>query len=122
MKSIVCVSSEGNDTKIVVLSKEKEGIKVSKTFSMVMSGGHDFNDPVKDHSAVQSLKGLDAEFEIEGISGNASQLAEVDKNDVSFAANYFGEDELKNADFIPVVSDPVVNHHIFTGHVNNSTC
>ncbi len=120
MKPIVCVSTEGNDTKIVVLSKEKDGIKITKTFSMVMSGGRDFDDPLNDHAEVQSLKSMEADIEFENISGSESQLAKVDKNDVSFAANYFGEDELKHAEFIPVVSDPIVNHHKFTGHINNN--
>ena len=94
MKPIVCVSSEGNDTKIVVLSKEKDGIKIQKTFSMIMSGGHEFNDPMASQSDSQSLKGMDADFNLEGIEEGAGKLASVDKNDVSFAANYFGTEEL----------------------------
>ena len=107
MKPIVCVSSEGQDTKIVILSKEKEGIKIQKTFSMVMSGGESFSDPTDTGSADQSLKGFETDFNIESLDDHGSQLATVDKNDVSFAANYFGQDELKNADFVPVVTDPI---------------
>lgn len=120
MKPVICVSTEGHDTKIVVLSKEKDVIKISKTFSMVMSGGESFNDPMDDHSDNQSLKGFDSEFSIESIDDSSAQLATVDKNDVSFAANYFGQDELKNIEFIPVVTDPVVNHHNYTGHINSN--
>ncbi|MCB0743543.1 MAG: hypothetical protein KDC67_06545, partial [Ignavibacteriae bacterium] len=120
MKPIVCVSSEGNDTKIVVLSKEKDGIKIQKTFSMIMSGGHDFNDPMASKSDSQALTGVDADFNLEGIEEGSGKLASVDKNDVSFAANYFGNEELKKAEFISVVTDPVVNHHIFTGHINTN--
>jgi len=120
MKPIVCVSSEGQDTKIVILSKEKEGIKLHKTFSMIMSGGESFNDPMEDNSSDESLKGFDSDFSLETIDDTGNQLATVDKNDVSFAANYFGQDELKNAEFIPVVTDPIVNHHNFTGHINSN--
>lgn len=120
MKPVICVSTEGHDTKIVVLSKEKDVIKISKTFSMVMSGGESFNDPMDDHSDNQSLKGFDSEFSIESVDDSSAQLATVDKNDVSFAANYFGQDELKNIEFIPVVTDPVVNHHNYTGHINSN--
>lgn len=120
MKPIVCVSSEGQDTKIVVLSKEKEGIKIHKTFSMVMSGGESFNDPMADKSD-QSLKGFDSEFSLESVGeGGSNQLASVDKSDVSFAANYFSEEEIKNADFIPVVTDPVVNHHNYNGNITSN--
>ncbi|MCB0731212.1 MAG: hypothetical protein KDC88_09275 [Ignavibacteriae bacterium] len=119
MKPIVCVSSEGHDTKIVILSKEKDKIKVKKTFSMIMSGGENFSDPTETHSD-SSLKGFESDFSIESIGDSGNKLATVDKSDVSFAANYFGQEELKNADFIPVVTDPVVNHHNFTGHINNN--
>lgn len=120
MKPIVCVSSEGQDTKIVVLSKGKEGIKIQKTFSMVMSGGESFNDPMADKSDT-ALKGFDSEFSLEAVGDSGSnQLASVDKNDVGFAANYFSEDEIKNADFIPVVTDPVVNHHNYNGNISSN--
>jgi len=120
MKPIVCVSSEGHDTKIVILSKEKDVIKVKKTFSMTMSGGENFNDPMENNSSDQSLRGFDSEISIENFDDSGSNLATVDKNDVSFAANYFGKEELKNAEFIPVLTDPIVNHHNFTGHINNN--
>jgi len=121
MKPIVCVSSEGHDTKIVILSKEKDGIKIRKTFSMIMSGGESFNDPMAENNTENSLKGFETEFSIESIEDSASnQLATVDKNDVGFAADYFGKEELKNAEFVPVVTDPVVNHHNFTGHINSN--
>ncbi|MBK7105423.1 MAG: hypothetical protein IPH62_09075 [Ignavibacteriae bacterium] len=120
MKPIVCVSSEGNDTKIVVLSKEKDKIKVKKTFSMIMSGGHDFKDPMGNNSEIQFLKNSDSDISFDSINESGGKLATVDKNDVSFVANYFGSDELKNADFISVVTDPIVNHHIFTGNISNN--
>ncbi|MCB0748698.1 MAG: hypothetical protein KDC90_14655, partial [Ignavibacteriae bacterium] len=80
----------------------------------------EFNDPMASQSDSQSLKGMDADFNLEGIEEGAGKLASVDKNDVSFAANYFGTEELKKAEFISVVTDPVVNHHIFTGHINTN--
>ena len=120
MKPIVCVSSEGQDTKIVILSKEKEGIKINKTFSMTMSGGENFDDPLDNGSSDTSLKGFETDFSIESIDDSGSGLATVDKNDVTFAANYFGKDDIKDAEFIPVVTDPVVSHHNFIGHINNN--
>ncbi|MCW8848722.1 MAG: hypothetical protein OQJ81_01985 [Melioribacteraceae bacterium] len=120
MKPIICVSSEGQDTKIVILSKVKDRIKLHKTFSMVMSGGESFNDPLGEETSEQSLKGFETDFNIESIDDAGNQLATVDKNDVSFAASYFSPEELKNAEFIPVVTDPVVNHHNYTGHINNN--
>ncbi len=120
MKPIVCVSSEGNDTKIVILSKEKDKIKIKKTFSMVMSGGHDFKDPLGNNSDSQFLNNMDADISFDSIDEDGGQLSSVDKTDVSFAANYFDTEELRNSEFISVVTDPVVNHHVFTGHTHNN--
>jgi len=120
MKPVICVSTEGHDTKIVVLSKTKDSIKISKTFSMVMSGGEHFDNPMEDQEEIQSLNSFDSDFSIEGADDQGSQLATVDKNDVSFAANYFSQEDLKNTEFIPVVTDPIVNHHNFTGHINSN--
>lgn len=120
MKPIVCVSSDGQDTKIVILSKEKEGIKINKVFSMTLAGGESFNNPMDNDSSGNSLKGFETDFSIENMDDYGSDLATVDKNDVSYAASYFGDEDLKKAEFIPVVTDPVVSHHNFVGHVNNN--
>ena len=120
MKPIVCVSSEGRDTKIVVLSKEKDTVKLHQTFSMVMSGGETFNDPLSSDSSEDSLKGFETDFNIESVGEGESNLASVEKNDISFAANNFDKDILNKADFIPVVTDPIVNHHNYSGHISPS--
>ncbi len=121
MKPIVCVSTEGQDTKIVVLSKEKQGIKIHKTFSMIMSGGNDFELPYEEQGAIREIENSDPSI-ISVKDGRMleNSLSTIDKHDVSFAANYFAQSDLKNAEFIPVLTDPIVNHHNFTGSFNNN--
>jgi len=115
MKPIVCVSSEGNDTKIVVLSKEKGKIKLEKAFSLVMSGGGSFGDEFEDTSALKEMEKFDEDIiSIESGSGN-SGLAAIDKNDISHVASHFANTDLKKYEFIPVVSEPIVSHHIYHG-------
>lgn len=116
MKPIVCVSSEGNDTKIAILSNEKEGIKIHKVFSMVMSGGSVFSNSMNMNSS-NSLGSLASEFDLVGVDTQDGKLSSVDKNDVSYVATHFGKEILKNAEFVPVVTEPTVDHHIYTGHI-----
>lgn len=118
MKPIVCVSSEGQDTKIVILSREKDKIKVNKTFSMTMSGGESFLDSTEEEDI--SLKGLDSEFSLETLDETGNKLASVDKNDIGYVANYISKDEIKNAEFIPVITDPIVNHHNYNGVISSN--
>ncbi|PID61684.1 MAG: hypothetical protein CR986_02555 [Ignavibacteriae bacterium] len=120
MKPIVCVSSEGQDTKIVILSKEKGKVKVKKTFSMTMTGFDTFDDAQTNEFSEESFAGLDAEMSFEGIEETNNELKAVDKSDVTYASQYFTKDELKNAEFIPVVTDPIVNHHNYSGKIEKS--
>jgi len=114
MKPVICVSTEGNDTKIVLLAKEGKKIAVKKAFSMVMSGGDNFGNSIEDQAELKELQTTNSEFDFESIEGH-SGLGTIDSNDLSHVSSYFDESDLKNASFIPVVSEPIVNHHTFNG-------
>ncbi len=115
MKPIVCVSSEGNDTKIVVLSKEKGKVKIDKAFSLVMSGGGSFGEAFEDPSALKEMANFDDDILSIESGGNGAGLTTIDKNDISHVATRFADIDLKKMEFIPVVSEPVVSHHIYRG-------
>ncbi len=115
MKPIVCVSSEGNDTKIVVLSKEKGKLKIEKAFSLVMSGGGSFPDSFGDSGELKELANFDEDIISIESGSNSAGLTSIDKNDVSHVATHFADIDLKKAEFIPVVSEPIVSHHIYHG-------
>ncbi|MEE9432339.1 MAG: hypothetical protein V3V16_14930 [Melioribacteraceae bacterium] len=114
MKPLICVSSEGNDTKIVILSKEGKNIIVKKAFSLVMSGGDTFSNSIEDQAELKQLQNANSEFDFESV-GQGGELKSIDKNDINHVTSYFSESDLKNGTFIPVVSEPVVNHHVYIG-------
>lgn len=119
MKPVICVSTEGNDTKIVLLSKEGKNITVKKAFSMVMSGGDDFNNTIEDQVELKELQTTNSDFDFESI-GESTGLGTINNDDLSHAASYFNESDLKNASFIPVVSEPTVEHHTFNGNLEKN--
>ncbi len=117
MKPIVCISCEGSDTKIVVLSKTKEGVKLEKAFSVGMT--HSESMPQGTSQEGQNS------FNIDDISDDLSfddigQIDEaeenVDTSDVAYIASALKDFELQKSEFIPILTEPVVNYHIYEGH------
>lgn len=110
MKPLVCVYCEGSDTKIAVIQKEKEIIKILKT---------------ADFDLLQP-KTLEAEaissFSMEG-TGDLSIL-DVDKVAADDRTNVSNESlvnsalhgiKLSNCEFLPAITEPAIHYHIYEG-------
>ncbi len=116
MKPIVCISCEGSDTKVVVLSKTKEGVKLEKAFSV--SNTH------SESVAPRSNEESSGSFNIDDISDDLAfddigQIDEpeenIDTGDVAYIASALKDFELHKSEFIPILTEPVVNYHIYEG-------
>ncbi len=116
MKPIVCISCEGSDTKVVLLTKTKDGVKIDKAFSVSMSqtdsmpsdggegNGGSFNlDDISDDLAFDDIGQID-----EGESN-------VDTSDVGYIASALKDFDLNKSEFIPILTEPVVNYHFYEG-------
>ncbi len=111
MKPVICVYCEGNETKLVVVSKEKDKIKVQKASMFdVVQASLDLED---------SLSGLQLEGEdasIEGISSlpntTDSKMAKSSISQMSATVRPYNP---KNCLFIPTLTEPSIYYHIFEG-------
>lgn len=117
MKPLVCIYCEGNELKISAISKEKEKIHVHSTFT-VQQTEHELED------SPEQLADLSKEdYSAEGLSfdsldsgGEISQSKKnVNATDVELIAASLANINLNQAQFIPVVTDPNVNFHIYEG-------
>lgn len=114
MKPLVCIYCEGNDLKLSVVSKEKEKIRVHSTFSVEQTE-HEME------SATEQLADFSKEELSDGLSfdsldsgGDVSQTREnVNATDVELIAASLVDFKLNQAQFIPIVTDPNVNFHIY---------
>lgn len=113
MKPLITVYCEGSETKLAVLSHEKEGIKLLKTLSVSSLGSttkEEALEPVADFSMEDM--GDDISFENFTETENTDF---VDSSEISVIANGLSEFKLSQAQFLPVITEPTLNYHIFDG-------
>src|SRR4030042_3139587 len=112
MKQIVCVYCEGNDTKIAVFSKSQDTIKLlrtasSSTVGLKKSAGHG-KENLADLGGGDL--GSDISFEEFGNVGGEESVS-----DVGMIADVLSDLSLKKSQFIPIITEPVANYHVYEG-------
>lgn len=117
MKPLICVYCEGNDTKVAVLTSENGEVNLLKTISLsgkVTGGKGDF-----DSGSLSSMDidGLSGDISFDSGDTNVSSVSESDTSDISLLAASLNEFKLSQSDFIPVLSEPVLNYNIYEGAV-----
>lgn len=115
MKPIVCIYCEGSDTKVAVLSQEKEAIKILRVASLTMSS------TLQQVFKNQTISELDSSEPATSISLDALEEVasqpepEADTSDVGLLQSSLYGLKLNKCLFIPVITEPVVNFHIYDG-------
>lgn len=101
MKPVICIYCEGNDSKMAVLSKEKDKIKILKTHSFEMLQGElDSEDSL---SSI-NFEGTDVKIEDVGKKGAVSTTQ------ILFS-DALKEINLTNSVFIPALTEPAIYYH-----------
>ncbi len=116
MKPIITVYSEGRDTKVAVLIKDDEGIKVSKIFTL---GGKLKSSRDSQTSALSNIDidGMSGDIQLDDSSG-AFMSKENDSSDIGIMAAALSSYKLPMCEFIPVMSEPGLNIHYFEGYAD----
>ncbi len=112
MKQIVCIYSEGLESKLAVIEKESDKIVVKQFFTvdsnMATSTEDGFDDLggdsllSDDNISFESLDSPDAEETVTEVSEIAAKLSNYD---------------LSKVEFIPVITEPHVTFHIYEGEL-----
>lgn len=107
MKNLVCIYCEGTDTKIAVVSKEKERVKLLRTASFDV-----LNNKTELDSGLASIQ----------IEGDSLDLNEAEKKDGSHGISNPAliNSELKGLNlskfqFVPGLTEPAIYYHVFEG-------
>ena len=109
MKQLVCIYCEGSDTKIAVVNKEKEHVKVLKTTSVdVLQPALQLEDGVSD-------------LNIEGEDLTLQNLKHENSAAVSSSSQNILNSELVGINlnksyFIPALTEPSIYYHVFDGN------
>jgi hypothetical protein len=106
MKPLVCVYCEGTDTKLAVLSKEKDKITIHRT----VSGGL---TPAASDSSIPDLAGEDFGSDIS--FDDFGSESGTDISDVQSISSKLAGIQLNKSEFIPVLTEPVMSYHLYEG-------
>ncbi|MGE5498446.1 MAG: hypothetical protein ACM3Q2_10265 [Syntrophothermus sp.] len=111
MKTLVCIYSEGNDTKVAVVSKEKESIKLLKVadFDILQPKTADASS-----FAAISLDGMSGDISLGGSddSMGGGDLSVSNEGLLNSALNGL---KLANCEFMPIITEPALHYHTFEG-------
>ncbi|MEW6195801.1 MAG: hypothetical protein AB1521_11660 [Bacteroidota bacterium] len=114
MKPIVCLYCEGNDAKLAVLTKDKGAVKILRVASLTMSR------TLQSSSKRELISELNREETPSEISfDKLDDIAEipepVDSSDVGQLQSSLYGMKVRNLQFIPIITEPVVNYHLYEG-------
>jgi len=112
MKPIVCVFCEGNDTKIAVVEKEKEKIRVLITGSYNV-----IQPPVEVTEGITNLRVDTDDLSFEDLD-KASPITDVEvvsTSGLALISTSLKGINLNNSVFIPILTEPVLHYHVYEG-------
>lgn len=115
MKPIVCLYSEGTDVKIAVMVKEKGALKILRVSSLTVSRTHtpSSKPEIDEELNAGNIHGDDISFD--NLDSIDSSFAETDSSDVATLHSVLHDLKIPRMDYIPIVTEPIVNFHSYEG-------
>lgn len=115
MKQIVCLYCEGNDVKLTVLSKEKETVIINRIASLTMSKALQSGSRQEVLAELESAE-PSSEISFDNLDKvDLSTSEPVDTSDIGQLQSALSGFNLKSLQFIPIITEPVVNYHFYEG-------
>ena len=110
MKQIIFTYCEGNDTKIAVVQKDSDKLKILRVSSLdVSSPGYNVDEDM------ESLSLTSDEVKIDEGKRDVIDNSKSGVSNVSLINNSLRGINLKKALFVPVLTEPAVHYHFFEG-------
>src|SRR3990172_2102864 len=113
MKPLVCIYCEGNDTKLAVVSKEKENgkVKVLRTASVSITPS-----AVNIEAEATGFNLDEASLQLEGLDTEHTSIkTSVDSSAVGEIQNVLSGLNLSKYSFIPALTEPSIYYHLYEG-------
>jgi len=112
MKPLVCLYCEGNDTKLAVVSKEKDSSKIKVLRTVSASILPSSTDLEADATGI-SVEG--DSLDIDGIDETASIEGDLDSSSLSEINEALKDLNLSKYSFVPALAEPAIYYHQFEG-------
>lgn len=114
MKYLVSVYCEGSETKAVVLSKDKDEIIIHSTVAVDITSGGGSGSAGGGFDL--SLDSMSDDFAFDSVDNGMGSAGDgPGESDIAELASKLYEYKLSDAEFIPVISEPVLSYHIYEG-------
>jgi len=115
MKPLICIYCEGNDLKLSVVSREKNSIRVHRIITSELSGRKDGTESEKKLRDYGEEMSDELSFDSLAAEKDVTVTVGSDSTDLQAIAASLGDVNLTQAQFIPIITDPSANFHIFEG-------
>lgn len=118
MKPLICLFSEGNDTKIAVIETEKEKTKVLKVGSYNI-----VNAPAEVPESITALNVESEDLSFEELDKDISvtEAEPVSTSGLALISTSLKGINLSNSYFIPALTEPSLHYHVFEGSKINKS-
>jgi Tfp pilus assembly protein PilN len=116
LKPLVSIYCEGGDTKIAVISKEKEKFKVIKAASFEV-----LQNPLDLEEGISSLNIEGEELEFEGIEKATASPKNLGVSSQGIISAFLKDVNLTKHLFIPALTEPSIYYHIYDGSKNSKS-
>lgn len=115
-QQLICVYCEGSDTKIAVVNKENDRIKVLRTSSAdILQPAMEVEAGITDFS----LEGED--LDIENLKGDSSDGVNVNATNFNVINSELAGINLNKSLFIPALTEPSIYYHVFEGSLDGKS-
>ncbi|MBT8380734.1 MAG: hypothetical protein KJO59_00095, partial [Ignavibacteria bacterium] len=112
MKPLVCIYCEGNDTKLTVVTKEKDSSKIKVLRTVTASILPSTTDLEADATGF-SVEG--DSLDIDAIDETASIEGDLDSSSLSEINEGLKDLNLSKYSFVPALTEPAIYYHLFEG-------
>ncbi|MGE5680108.1 MAG: PilN domain-containing protein [Bacillota bacterium] len=112
MKTLVCIYSEGSDTKLAVVSKEKETIKLLKVADFDLM--HQKTAEAQSFASI-SLDGMSGEFAIGDDASSSGLPGSLSVSNEGLLNSALAGLKLNSCEFIPAITEPALHYHVYEG-------
>ncbi len=117
MKTLIALYCEGFDNKAAVFTKTKDGMKIHRVVSVREHVAVTDTMPEEENVTDLDLDDLGSDIALDSADEDANSDL-VEESGIAALANSLRDINLNSSEFIPAVSEPVVNYHVYEGDLN----
>lgn len=116
MKHICCIYCEGTDSKVAVIGKDKTGTHVIRVASLSMSKSLSSQTKHDVFSELESVSESSGELSFDSLDEvSSAPVTSQDTSDVAMLQSALYGLNVPSMQFIPIVTEPTSNFHIYEG-------